>query len=136
MRAGVPSVLPLLLGALIVALAPHVAHAAQITFITPTSPFIAGQSGTITWSYDPAATGAAPGALGTLSLTRINGNPNNMTPITTIAREVDPSAGSFTWTVPADLPNASDYAFQFQWAGAADAATRFSGTFFSHGWAE
>ncbi|KNE54016.1 hypothetical protein AMAG_00011 [Allomyces macrogynus ATCC 38327] len=129
MSARILSVLPLLLAALLAALAPHAAHAAQITFITPTAPFIAGQSGTITWSYDPAATGAPAGALGTLSLTRINGNPNNMTPITTIAREVDPTSGSFTWSVPADLPNASDYAFQFQWAGAADAATRFSGTF-------
>ncbi|KAJ3359433.1 hypothetical protein GGF32_009359 [Allomyces javanicus] len=129
MSARIFSVLPLLLAALLAALAPHAAYAAQITFITPTAPFIAGQSGTITWSYDAAATGAPAGALGTLSLTRINGNPNNMTPITTIAREVDPTAGSFTWSVPADLPNASDYALQFQWAGASDAATRFSGTF-------
>ena len=82
-------------------------------------PLQAGQEKTITWSYD-----------GTPALTKINidlvtGSQNNLKPILSVAKDIDPTALSFVWKVPADLPQREDYALKVT----GDSMLRFNARF-------
>ena len=58
----------------------------------------------------------------------MEGSPEAPLPFSmTVTPDVDTAAGSFTWTIPAGVPSASDYFLQL--ANASAAETAYSGTF-------
>ncbi|KNE65501.1 hypothetical protein AMAG_19478 [Allomyces macrogynus ATCC 38327] len=118
---------PLLTLVVIAALA-LVAHAAQVTVNTPTGTWSAGSTVTITWAYDPSAQGVQSGIGATLTLMKVNGSPDNMTPITDIGIVQGPE-GSFKWTVPTNLVAGTDYAVKFAWDGQPQDTFKYSGAF-------
>ena len=109
---------PLLLG---VAAAP--AHAA-VTVDSPVagSTYATGQEMNISWSVLPGDSG------GPIQIQLMEGSPEAPLPFTmTVTPDIDTAAGSFTWTIPASVPPASDYFLQL--ANTSAAETAYSGTF-------
>ncbi|KAI9168636.1 hypothetical protein H9P43_008025 [Blastocladiella emersonii ATCC 22665] len=103
-------------------------HAGQVTLSTPTAPWTAGSTVPISWTFDPAAQGAPAGTTGSVVLMRVNGNPDNMTPIAAIGA-ARPEAGSMSWIVPAGIVNGVDYALQWRWDGLDAATFKYSAPF-------
>ncbi|KAI9217537.1 hypothetical protein BC828DRAFT_390927 [Blastocladiella britannica] len=120
------SALPLV--ALLACLA-HLVAAIDVTLVTPTdSAWVAGKPNTFTWTYSATTNEAVPvGTTATLVLMKQNGNPNNMTPLVTLATGVDPTKGSITAALPAGLVNAGDYALQWQWTGQPSTTWKYTG---------
>ncbi|KAJ3367990.1 hypothetical protein GGF31_006947 [Allomyces arbusculus] len=103
-------------------------NAANVQLNTPPSGWKAGDTVTISWTFDPSATGPAAGTPGTLNLMRVNGDPNNMQLVSTIGA-VTAADGSLKYTVPSDLANGSDYALQYSWADSSKDTFRYTGPF-------
>ena len=61
----------------------------------------------ITWSPQPGDAG------GPMQIQLMEGSPEAPLPFSmTVTPDVDTAAGSFTWTIPAGVPSASDYFLQ------------------------
>ena len=74
----------------------------------------------ITWSPQPGDAG------GPMQIQLMEGSPEAPLPFSmTVTPDVDTAAGSFTWTIPAGVPTASDYFLQL----ANVPETAYSGTF-------
>ena len=109
---------PLLLG---IAAVP--AHAA-VTVNSPAagSTYTTGQEMNIMWSPLPGDSG------GPMQIQLMEGSPDAPLPFTmAITPDIDAAAGSFTWTIPANVPSASDYFLQL--ANVPAGETAYSGTF-------
>ncbi|ORZ30699.1 hypothetical protein BCR44DRAFT_35154 [Catenaria anguillulae PL171] len=112
----------------LLALAPALAAALQVTVNTPSTPWTAGSSVPITWTT--SADGPVPsGTQGSLWLVKVNGNPDNMTPVAQIASGLNANAGQATFNVPAGIVNAADYALQWRWAGQDASTFKYSAPF-------
>ncbi|KAI9219697.1 hypothetical protein BC828DRAFT_439386 [Blastocladiella britannica] len=107
-----------------------VAAAIDVTLVTPSSPWIAGQINTFVWSYngDVTNTQVPIGATAALVLLKANGNPNNATPVLTLASNLNPTIESVNAMLPIILENGSDYSLQWQWTGLPQSTWRYSGT--------
>ncbi|KNE71732.1 hypothetical protein AMAG_16038 [Allomyces macrogynus ATCC 38327] len=103
-------------------------NAANVQLNTPPSGWKAGDTVTISWTFDSSASGPAAGTPGTLNLMRVNGDPNNMQLVSTIGA-VTAADGSLKYTVPSDLANGSDYALQYSWADSSKDTFRYTGPF-------
>jgi Ser-Thr-rich glycosyl-phosphatidyl-inositol-anchored membrane family len=108
---------PLLVG---VAASAH----ASVTVASPVtgSTYATGQDMKIIWSQLPGDPG------GPMQIQLMEGSPEAPLPFTApVVPDIDTAAGSFTWTVPANVPPASDYFLQF--ANVPAGEYNYSGTF-------
>ena len=95
---------------------------AAVTVDSPVagSTYATGQGMNIAWSPLPGDSG------GPMQIQLMEGSPEAPLPFAvTVTPDVDTAAGSFTWTIPASVPSASDYFLQL--GSAPDIA--YSGTF-------
>ncbi|KNE67569.1 hypothetical protein AMAG_12021 [Allomyces macrogynus ATCC 38327] len=116
----------LLILALVAAILPA-ALAGSVTVNSPLKPWAAGTDETLTWSYDAAGKGPDADAPVKVMLMRVNGDLNNMVPMTELGTTT-PSAGSLKFKVPTNLPESGDYAVQFA-VGTDPAGWKYTGVF-------
>ncbi|KAI9220187.1 hypothetical protein BC828DRAFT_384098 [Blastocladiella britannica] len=102
------------------------ASAVQVQLNTPTGTWKAGSTVAITWTSNPADTAVPAGTVGQLVLMKVNGNPNNMTPVQTLGNAAA-EQGTFNWQIPAGIANAADYAIQWQWANQPTSTYKYTG---------
>ncbi|KAG0743274.1 hypothetical protein G6F57_007677 [Rhizopus arrhizus] len=82
---------------------------AQTNIVSITSPltgtvYTAGQSAIISW-INPQVSSIS-------KIVLAQGDPTALQPVSTIAENVDASAGSYTWNIPADITPANNYALE------------------------
>ncbi|KAJ3374143.1 hypothetical protein GGF31_008359 [Allomyces arbusculus] len=116
----------LLILALVAAILPA-ALAGSVTVNSPLKPWAAGTDETLTWSYDAAGNGPDADAPVKVMLMRVNGDLNNMVPMTELGTTT-PAAGSLKFKVPTNLPESADYAVQFA-VGTDPAGWKYTGVF-------
>ncbi|KAJ3362084.1 hypothetical protein GGF32_006538 [Allomyces javanicus] len=116
----------LLILALVAAILPA-ALAGAVTVNSPLKPWAAGTDETLTWSYDAAGKGPDADAPVKVMLMRVNGDLNNMVPMTELGTTT-PAAGSLKFKVPTNLPESGDYAVQFA-VGTDPAGWKYTGVF-------